>query len=291
MNPTLTIGIPFYNPGPAFLDCLKSIWAQSFQDWELLLVDDGSSDSSLTLALRIRDSRVRIIYDGRHLGLSARLNQISHLARGTYVARMDADDMMHPNRLERQLAAFHAQPNLDFVSTNAYILSPEGYVLGIRRAYPLTPTRILLNGCHLHASLVARRSWFLAHPYSVDYVRGQDRELFARTAQTASAKILNEPLYFYRYIVNFRAWQQGYRTERMVLRTWGPSLIGSTRTAVLYLFSLFKATLLRIFARAGCSQYLARKAILPLSELQRQHVEDILKHIRTTRVPGLSDES
>ena len=103
MNKLVTIAIPFYNPGPAFEDAIKSVFAQTYTNWELLLVNDGSTDDSLEKALAIKDSRVQVINDGKNLGLGARLNQIAQLASGEYLARMDADDIMHPERIENKL--------------------------------------------------------------------------------------------------------------------------------------------------------------------------------------------
>ena len=100
-TPRLTIGIAFRNPGKHFELALTSVFSQTFTDWELLLIDDGSDDDSLILARGVRDVRVSVIADGLQLGLPARLNQIALLARGECLARMDADDLMHPDRLRR----------------------------------------------------------------------------------------------------------------------------------------------------------------------------------------------
>ena len=100
--PSLTIGIPFFNAEATLLDAVRSVFAQTHQDWELLLVDDGSTDRSLELARSIDDPRVRVYSDGRNKRLAARLNEISRLARFDHVARMDADDVCLPERLARR---------------------------------------------------------------------------------------------------------------------------------------------------------------------------------------------
>src|SRR5687768_7329955 len=99
--PLVTIGLPFLNPGHRFEYALKSVFAQSFKDWELLLVDDGSTDQSLSIAERVNDPRVKYIHDGNNRGLPCRLNQITESASGRILIRMDADDLMHPTRVER----------------------------------------------------------------------------------------------------------------------------------------------------------------------------------------------
>src|SRR4030066_138114 len=98
-GPLVTVGIPFFNNQDTLPDAIRSIFAQSFQDWELLLLDDGSTDGSLQIAQSIDDPRVRVISDGCNRKLPARLNQIIDLARGQYIARMDADDLCGITRL------------------------------------------------------------------------------------------------------------------------------------------------------------------------------------------------
>src|SRR5438874_1140893 len=114
-TPRLTIGLPVYNARLFLEDTLRSIFAQTFTDWELIAVDDGSTDGSGALLERLRDHRVRVFIEKGNRGLAARLNFIHENARGTYIARMDADDMMHPERMARQLAFLDQHPEVDVV--------------------------------------------------------------------------------------------------------------------------------------------------------------------------------
>ncbi len=84
-------------------DAIKSVLAQTFQDWELILVDDGSTDRSLEIARSFVDSQIRIISDGYNRRLPYRLNQIISEAKYDIIARMDADDLMAVDRLEKQI--------------------------------------------------------------------------------------------------------------------------------------------------------------------------------------------
>ena len=85
--PSVTVGIPFRNAESTLPEAIASVFAQEHEDWELVLVDDGSTDRSGQLAGQVRDPRVFVINDGRQLGLSARLNQIAAQARGGCVQR------------------------------------------------------------------------------------------------------------------------------------------------------------------------------------------------------------
>src|SRR6187399_2780245 len=109
----ITIGLPFLNPGHRLAYAIQSVLAQTIQDWELLLVDDGSTDESVALASSLADKRIRLIRDGRNLGLPARLNQIAELASGEILVRMDADDLMHPTRIKRLVDVLDSDPTVD----------------------------------------------------------------------------------------------------------------------------------------------------------------------------------
>src|SRR5690606_22420882 len=119
------------NPGTAFVDAIRSVFVQTHSNWELILIDDGSTDQSLDLALKIRDSRVRVISDGKHKGLPTRLNEITASASGEYIARMDADDVMHPERLEKQVKFLLSHPSCDVVGTGVFFIDKNGTPVGI----------------------------------------------------------------------------------------------------------------------------------------------------------------
>ena len=82
-------------------DAICSVLNQSYIDWELLLLDDGSTDESLNIAKSFTDGRIKIISDGMNRGLIYRLNESINMARGKFYARMDADDIMHPDRIKK----------------------------------------------------------------------------------------------------------------------------------------------------------------------------------------------
>ena len=103
-NPVITIAMPFYNSAATLELAIRSLLNQSYGDFELLLCDDGSDDQGLAIARSFDDPRVICWSDGRRLRLAARLNECIDRARGRYLARMDADDIAYPDRLERQMA-------------------------------------------------------------------------------------------------------------------------------------------------------------------------------------------
>src|SRR5262249_40080695 len=160
----VSIGLPFYNPGPLLADALRSVFAQTFTDWELILVDDGSSDCSSAIAQAVRDPRVTLHRNSTNRGLPFCLNAIPSLCTSDYIARFDADDMMHPLRLERQVAFLDAHPESDVVGCGMWTLDTRDRLTGFRGCEPANPDLPTLLRRKLllcHPTILARRSWFL----------------------------------------------------------------------------------------------------------------------------------
>ena len=93
MRPLVSIALTVLNAEKTLAVAIRSICDQTFEDWELIVLDDGSTDSSLSIAGRFGDPRIKVFSDGRNRGIAARLNQAMDLCRGEYFARMDADDV------------------------------------------------------------------------------------------------------------------------------------------------------------------------------------------------------
>ena len=202
--PSVTVGIPFYNAEATLLDSVRSVLAQTHQNWELILLDDGSTDGSLEVARSIDDPRVRVYSDGQNKRLAARLNEMTRLARYKYLARMDADDLMSPTRLERQLKLLVTRPDIDLVATGVCSLSDDYQPVGIRPVAPghaVTP-RGLLSGRSgiVHASVLGRREWFLRNPYKESLAKSQDTNLWVQAYSRNDLRVafVPDPLYYYR---------------------------------------------------------------------------------------------
>jgi glycosyltransferase involved in cell wall biosynthesis len=239
----VTIGIPFLNPGAAFDKAVRSVFAQTFSDWELLLVDDGSRDGSTERARAIDDPRVKVISDGRNRGLCARLNEIAALASRPLLCRMDSDDVMHPDRVRRQVEWMTAEPSIDVLGTRALgIDEADRPVCMLGRAFDdEDPEREALGrSLFVHSSVIGRRDWFRANSYDPEYVRAEDHELWLRSARASRYAFRPEPLTFYRQPAKLAlsAYVATCRTDRRILRRYGPRVAGLARTAALLARSL-----------------------------------------------------
>jgi glycosyltransferase involved in cell wall biosynthesis len=135
--PTVSVVMPVYNGERFVEEAVSSILSQTFADFELIAVDDGSNDSTPRILERLadRDSRLRVL-PGEHRGVVAAVLRGSRDARGRFIARMDADDISLPDRFERQLDVLDARPDLGAVGTWLWYIEEDGSARGEWR----TPT-------------------------------------------------------------------------------------------------------------------------------------------------------
>jgi glycosyltransferase involved in cell wall biosynthesis len=133
-HPRVSILLPARNAAPTLPDALASLSRQTLKNWECVLVDDASDDATGELAEQWarEDSRVRVIHLPAHGGIVAALNAAVRAARGSYLARQDADDRSHPRRLEKTLALLEADPRLAAVSCQVRLFPEESVLPGLR---------------------------------------------------------------------------------------------------------------------------------------------------------------
>jgi glycosyltransferase involved in cell wall biosynthesis len=218
-NPSITIALPARKSVATIASTLSSIQRQTFEDFELIVADDGSSDDTVEIARQFDDPRFRIISDGKSLGLPRRLNQLASLARGEFFARMDADDVMHPRRLELQHAALVSDPALDVVGTDAYAIDNDDHVVGVfKSASPSSnPWTVANEGAFIHPTVMGRTAWFQRNPYAEWAHRAEDLELWTRTCATSKFAVIHRPLLFYR-LRDARDFQPAFASARMAGR-------------------------------------------------------------------------
>jgi glycosyltransferase involved in cell wall biosynthesis len=176
--------MPVFNCERTVGAAICSIQAQTFQDWELIVIDDGSCDRTLAVATTFDDPRIRLVKGGENLGLPARLNEAVALSRGRYFARMDGDDISYPARLEQQLAYLRQNPEVDLLGGAISIFDGKGELIGIRAAR-LTHEDICgtwwRHHTLAHVTWMGPIEWFRKNPYCPNALTTQDRELLMRT--------------------------------------------------------------------------------------------------------------
>ena len=217
--PLITVAMPIYNAGKYLRFAVLSIVNQTFTNWELLIIDDGSTDNALKNIADIKDKRIRILRDGINRGLAARLNEAIDLARGQYFARMDGDDVSYPERFERQLSVLKNKPELDLVATRAITIDESNKTIGLF-PYTISHKEICAKpwrGFYFpHPTWMGKIEWFRRYRYSVPSPYCcEDQELILRSYNKSQFATLDEILFAYR-LRDITDWQKLARTRRAV---------------------------------------------------------------------------
>lgn len=201
-TPAVTVLLPVFNDRRFVGRAIQSILDQTFRDFELLVLDDGSTDGSMEIVRSFRDPRVSIESNPRNLGLARTLNAGLALAKSDLIARMDADDISEPGRFERQVAFLEANPQVAVVGTWATWIDENDRPF-TRIEFPTQPSEIesalLEDNCIFHPSVMFRR-----RPveeiggYSASATLSQDYELWLRMSERHPLANLPEYLLQYR---------------------------------------------------------------------------------------------
>jgi len=197
----VTIGMPVYNCRATVAEAIASILTQTFEDWELVVYDDGSRDGTQDVVRRFIDRRIRLVVGETNRGLPARLNEIVRQSRSAFFARMDGDDVAYPNRLLRQVEFLRNHPEVDMVAGATAVFDSEGEAIGVRRG-PLEHKQICarpISGFPMaHPTWLGRTSWFHCNPYREDAVRMEDWALLFRAYRQSRFANLQEVILGYR---------------------------------------------------------------------------------------------
>lgn len=204
-EPRVTVFIPAFNAERYIAEAIESVLAQTFTDFELLIVDDGSTDDTPAVIRRFsHDARLRVTTHADNLGRPRTRNHGLDLAHGEYIAFLDADDRCAPQRLTRQVAYLDAHDDIDGVgSWMAWI---DEYGQPIESSFytlPIAPEHItcqMLVECPLaQPTLLMRRTALANYRYDNDFAVSQDYELWARMITTCRFANLPEVLVYYRH--------------------------------------------------------------------------------------------
>jgi glycosyltransferase involved in cell wall biosynthesis len=200
--PTVSVVLPFHNAEPYLSESVQSILRQSFDDFELLLVDDASTDGSAGIAeeLTTTDNRIRLLSNGKNKGLAATLNAAIKEARGEYVARMDADDISLPHRLLAQYTYLQENPEVDLVGGDVRLIGHPNAFWRFPRNDRTIKDMLLVKPSMWHPLyFFRRRAWLDAGlAYDESFSVAQDYDVLTRAAPFLRMANLPEVLLDYR---------------------------------------------------------------------------------------------
>jgi glycosyltransferase involved in cell wall biosynthesis len=203
--PRVSVLLPVYNGAADLPRALESVLGQTFPDFEVIAINDGSRDNSAELLNSITDSRVRVIHQD-NMGLAATLNRGLSLARGALVARQDQDDLSKLQRFAKQIAHLDENPKCILLGTAAEIWigdDPAGRAHDHPTTHPQLMFDLLFNNPFVHSSVMMQRAAVLElGGYSTDRARQppEDYELWSRMARHGLVANLPERLLVYREV-------------------------------------------------------------------------------------------
>ncbi len=197
MSVKVSVILSVYNSEDTVREMVASILAQTFADFELIIVNDGCSDRTDTILREFEDPRIVLVVNERNIGLTRSLNKAIGLTQGEYLARQDADDVSMPTRFEKQVKFLDEHLDVSLLGTARATLSRNGDLVE-KRVNLENPkySDLLERNCFVHGSIMMRRKDVVAvGGYDELFRYTQDYELWLRMAKTYTLWNLQEPLY------------------------------------------------------------------------------------------------
>ena len=201
-TPTVSVIMAAYNGAALIGETLDSLWGQSFGDFEVIVVDDCSTDDTLAILRACPDPRLRVIAADTNVGPVRSRNRAFAEARGRYIAGLDQDDICLPDRLERQVAYLDTHPDIALVAATAAILE-EGNVSSSIKS-PVTTPRLVewllwIENPLVWSTVMLRRDRVPAGEFTrPDYLYAEDFDLYHRMARTGGIGRIDDALLLYR---------------------------------------------------------------------------------------------
>ena len=200
--PIVTVFMAAYNAAQFIEKSIQSILNQTFNDFELLIVDDGSTDNTLEIIRSFTDDRITIIENKINRGLIYTRNLAIQYARGTYLAIQDSDDISLPNRLERQFEILNQNQNIALIGSKAYTIDDQDNLLDkkldVLKGSKLLKAQLFFENTFVHSSIMMRMSIFKEIGGYQTYPSAEDYELFIRISEKYNVENLDEYLVYYR---------------------------------------------------------------------------------------------
>lgn len=231
----VSIGIPIFNAEKYLNNAIRSVLNQTFKSFELILSDDGSTDNSLEIAKSFKDPRIIILSDGKNRGISYRLNEQIALAKGKYFARMDADDLMFPERIKVQFDFLQKNTQIDVIGSYALVIDDSNKILGLRKSMiPNTIIKCFDAVPFIHPTVIGKTDWFKEYYYKNELYGVEDSDLWIRSYKKSNFFVLEKPLLFYRDPLNVKYGTYKFRTLQLQkLYKKNSNLLGNSKYILL----------------------------------------------------------
>jgi len=220
-SPLVSVIMSMRNGASTVGAAMCSVLQQTLADLELIVIDNGSSDQSGAIVAKFNDARIRLVREATPTVLAERLNQAVGLARGEFIARMDADDICFPERLSRQVARLREEPQLDLVGCGVVVFRSSGELIGempVGLLHRDIVARPFVGFSLPHPTWCGRASWFRNNPYNAELRYAEDQDLLLRSFRHSRLSGLDKVLL-------------GYRQDQLALKKLIPGRATFVRSA------------------------------------------------------------
>lgn len=221
-RPRVTVLMPVHDGAAYLRPAVESVLAQSHRELELLVVDDGSRDESPEIVASYRDPRVRLHRRAENRGVVATLNEGLALVDTEYVARMDADDVAHPERIARQVAFLDRNPDVAVLGTAVKDIGAARGKYRLPLSHGEIRARLLFDWAIAHPTVMLRPAVLRAHGLRYDpaYRHAEDYALWVEVAARAKVANLPDRLLLYRHHERQVSARQRQEQHECMRRVW-----------------------------------------------------------------------
>ncbi len=200
--PVLSIIMPLYNSERFIGQAIQSLLTQSFKEFELIIIDDASSDGSLDIVKEFKDGRIRILINEKNQGISFTRNKGLNVARGRFIAPFDSDDVAMPDKFAKQVRFLGSHPGYGMIGSWAQLIDHDGNFLKKRWKLPAKPKAIpailLFRNYFCHSSIIMRREAIPIGGYDDRLQIGEDYKMWIEIARKWKVWNLSDYLLHYR---------------------------------------------------------------------------------------------
>lgn len=218
---SVTVLMTTYNCGEYISQAIKSVLNQTYKDFELLIIDDGSTDNTQEIVKGFKDERIRFI-QSKHIGRSSALNLGLKEASNDLISFCDADDIIHPKKIEKQLSLFKNENDLIFTDSAFFENDKILYELRIHNDLNTIKKKVALHG-HLGLSVLFNRKFILEKGgFNPELIAFEDYDLWLRILNESNIIIINEILYFQRLRENSLSTTETMKKKNLIYEIQKP---------------------------------------------------------------------
>lgn len=249
-NPKITVFMAAYNAAPFIAESISSILNQTFNDFELLIVNDGSTDDTSSIVEKFNDNRIRLIHNDGNKGLPITRNRLLVLARGEYIAILDSDDIAYPDRLQTQLEFLDEHSEIALCGGHANIIDENGIVQNRKLIVPTGESvnmALLFHNPFVNSSTMFKANIFRELNGYKDFALSEDFDLFVRISEKYPVTNLDKFLVKYRIHgknITLKRSDEQLKSERKIIKNMQTTMGMPSNSALIDLhMELFTANI------------------------------------------------